>query len=34
MSPPIFVVHGDGMDRGHIERGELTEDLELPETGV
>ena len=26
-----FLVHSDGVDVGHIQRGEITEDWELPE---
>jgi len=31
MSEPKFVVHSDGVDKAHIDLGEITEDWELPE---
>lgn len=30
MIEPKFIVHSDGVDEGHVRRGEITEDWELP----
>jgi hypothetical protein len=30
MAEPTFLVGGGGVDKGHIDRGEITEDWELP----